>query len=376
MQTKGDFIDEEVVKKETIFEFIRFALDDRLTKFSHLDDLDWEELYDFSEKQCITGVLYPGMVKLSKEKKPSMTIIGNWYARVGVNKELNERINSAVVQITRQFEKDGFPNCVLKGQGNAMLYPIPEQRNPGDIDLWPMADRGRIFKYVKKEFPNTEMLYHHLEYPKFKGIMVEVHFFPMFLNNPLYNRRFQKWIKAVAKEQCSNRVELPQGSFCRPTAKFNVIYQMAHIRHHFFDEGIGFRQIMDYYFLIKNDDVCAMKDELCGLLDAFGLMGFTKAVMYLLKVVFNLDERYLLAHPDEKIGQMLIEEIMMTGNFGQNDSRFGNLKGQSRITRISSLLKKNLRFWRYFPGEVIFAFLFRIGQPFWRLWTNLTYSKS
>ena len=81
-----------------------------------------------------------------------------------VNKELNERLDAAVVQVTRQFEKDGFPNCVLKGQGNALMYPIPEQRSPGDIDLWPMADRGRIFKYVKKDFPNTKMLYHHLEY--------------------------------------------------------------------------------------------------------------------------------------------------------------------------------------------------------------------
>ena len=162
------------MRNETIFEFIRFALDDSQAKFSHLDDLDWEELYDFSEKQCITGVLYPGMVKLSKEKKPSMTIIGNWYARVGVNKELNERINSAVVQITRQFEKDGFPNCVLKGQGNAMLYPIPEQRNPGDIDLWPMADRGRIFNYVKRDFPDTNLHYHHLLSPAFLDHVVLV----------------------------------------------------------------------------------------------------------------------------------------------------------------------------------------------------------
>lgn len=364
------------MRNETIFAFIRYALDDSQTEFRHLEDLDWEALYDFSKKHFITGVLYPGMVKLSKEKKPPKAVMGNWYARAELNKDLNEKLDAAVVRVTRRFEKDGFPNCVLKGQGNALMYPQPELRSPGDIDLWPMADRGRIFQYVKKDFPNTKMLYHHLEYPIFKKIMVEVHFFPMFLNNPLYNRRFQKWVKTEAKEQCSNRVELPQGSFCRPTLKFNAVYQMAHIRHHFFDEGIGFRQIMDYYFLIKNDDVCEMKDELRELLKAFGLFNFTKAVMYVLKVVFHLDERYLLANPNEKMGQMLIEEIMATGNFGQNDSRFGNLKEQSRITRLSALLKKNLRFWRYFPGEVIFAFLFRIGQPFWRCWANMTYSKS
>ena len=128
------------------------------------------------------------------------------------------------------------------------------------------------------------------------------------------------------------------------------------------------------YGVVKDEKLCEKKDELCERLNAFGLLGFTKAVMYALKVVFNLDERYFLVDPDEKIGQMLIEEILMTGNFGQNDSRFGNLKEQSRISRLSALLKKNLRFWRYFLGEVLFAFLFRVGQPFWRYWTNIKYS--
>ena len=37
-----------------------------------------------------------------------------------------------------------------------------------------------------------------------------------------------------------------------PTTAFNVIYQLTHLYHHFFDEGIGMRQIIDY-FLVVND---------------------------------------------------------------------------------------------------------------------------
>ena len=33
---------------------------------------------------------------------------------------------------------------------------------------------------------------------------------------------------------------------------FNVIYQLTHLYHHFLDEGIGMRQIIDY-FLVVND---------------------------------------------------------------------------------------------------------------------------
>ena len=42
------------------------------------------------------------------------------------------------------------------------------------------------------------------------------------------------------------------GDIAIPTTAFNVVYQLTHLYHHFFDEGIGMRQIIDY-FLVVND---------------------------------------------------------------------------------------------------------------------------
>ena len=363
------------MKIDTIFEFVRFSIDDSVTTFESSDDLDWDSMYDFAVKQTIVGVLYAGLEKLPKEQRPSKQMLMKWFALTERIKARNQQLNEAVIQITSQFRDAGFPNCVLKGQGNALMYPRPELRVPGDIDLWPLAEREKIYKYVRKDFPDTEMLYHHLEYPILKGIMTEVHFFPMFLNNPLYNHRFQKWLKSVSQEQCSHWVELPQGRFCRPTDAFNVIYQLAHIRHHFFDEGIGLRQMMDYFFLLKSGGVLERKDEICRLLKRFGLFNFARAVMYVMKEVFGLDEHYMLAKPDSEVGEMLVEEILLTGNFGHNDTRFGDLKKNSRIRRLSALLGKNLRFCWHFPGEVFFAFMFRLTQPVWRWRATINYSK-
>ena len=360
---------------ETIFEFVRFAMDGSNTEFQSSDDLDWTALYDFALKQSIVGVLFSGVEKMPAEQKPERKLLMKWYMQSERIRKKNVILNAAVLLLSRQFSGDGFPVCILKGQGNALMYPVPGLRTPGDVDLWPLADRGRIFKYVRKDFPKTEMLYHHLEYPKLKGIVAEVHFLPMYLNNPLYNRRFQKWVKSVAQEQCSNRVELTKGSFCRPTREFNAIYQLAHIRHHFFDEGVGMRQLMDYYYVLRSEEVVARHEELRRLLRSFGLSKFAGALMYAMDDVFKLDSRYWLAEPDERIGRMLIEEILMTGNFGHKDSRFGNLKSTSRSKRMFALQKKNFRFWRHFPSEVFFAFLFRLLQPVWRIWADYRYSK-
>ena len=168
------------MKIETIFEFVRFSMDEKESVFSSCDDLDWETLYTFAEKQSILGVLYQGVEKMPETQLPPDKVLMNWYMQTKRIKKANVRLNEAVIQVTGQFEKDGFPNCVLKGQGNALMYPKPELRCPGDIDIWPLGKREVLFKYVRKDFPNTEMLYHHLEYPVVKDVMTEVHFFPIF----------------------------------------------------------------------------------------------------------------------------------------------------------------------------------------------------
>lgn len=53
--------------------------------------------------------------------------------------------------------------------------------------------------------------------------------------------------------QCSNVVILPDGfgEITVPTLSFNVIYILSHLYRHVFTEGIGLRQLLDYYFVIE-----------------------------------------------------------------------------------------------------------------------------
>ena len=85
-----------------------------------------------------------------------------------------------------------------------------------------------------------------------KRLNVEVYFFPCSMNNPIYHARLQKWFRRNADLQCSHIVGLPDGAgdIAIPTTAFNVIYQLTHLYHHFFDEGIGMRQIIDYYYVV------------------------------------------------------------------------------------------------------------------------------
>ena len=132
------------------------------------------------------------------------------------------------------------------------MYPNPYSRTPGDIDVWINASRERIMEYAQKRFElGDDIRLQHLE-TSLDSVPVELHFFPCSMNNPIYHARLQKWFRRNADLQSSNVVGLPDGAgdIAIPTSAFNVIYQLTHLYHHFFDEGIGMRQIIDYYHIV------------------------------------------------------------------------------------------------------------------------------
>ena len=95
------------------------------------------------------------------------------------------------------------------------------------------------------------------------GVPVELHFFFFIFNNPICHDRLQKWFRRNVDLQCSNVLELPDGAgeIAVPTFAFNVIYQLCHLYHHFFDEVIGMRQIIDYYYVEISDYLLVINDE-------------------------------------------------------------------------------------------------------------------
>ncbi len=101
------------------------------------------------------------------------------------------------------------------------------------------------------------------------GVSVELHSTPALLNSPLHNSRLQRWLKRNADLQCSNRIALPNnaGEVAVPTLSFNIIYQLCHLFHHCFYEGVGLRQIVDYYLVLKNTDFSGNTNGVSGNTD-------------------------------------------------------------------------------------------------------------
>ena len=241
------------------FTFLRYCLGYKGNMSRVIAGMDWQELYSFASKQALLGLCFEGIERLGKEYPEELKrnpirreLLMTWMGKAQQIHRQNMKVNVVAGKLFSMLREDGMRCCVLKGQGNALMYPNPYSRTPGDIDVWVNASREEITEYAKKHFKlGDDIRYQHIE-TSVDGVPVELHFFPCTMNNPIYNTRLQKWFKRNADLQCSNVVSLPDGigEIAIPTTAFNVVYQLTHLYHHFFDEGIGMRQIIDYYYVV------------------------------------------------------------------------------------------------------------------------------
>ncbi|MQN89647.1 nucleotidyltransferase family protein [Prevotella copri] len=359
-----------------IFDFLKYCLGGKDNMSNVVANIDWQQLYSFASKQAILGLCFEGIERLGEEYPEELKqnpigreLLMTWMGKAQQIRRQNMKVNLVASKLYSMFREDGLRCCILKGQGNALMYPNPYSRTPGDIDVWLNASREYLTEYAKRHFNlEDDIRFHHLE-TTMDGVPVELHFFPCSINNFLYHARLQKWFKLNADLQCSNVVSLPDGigEIAIPTTAFNVIYQLTHLYHHFFDEGIGMRQIIDYYYVVNSDELLVIRETLQRELKYLGLWKFAGAVMYVLHEALGLSEEKMIAPMDEKRGELLLAEILEGGNFGRHFTKYGGFTHQSMGKKYFLKIWRNMHFVRYYPTEALSEPIFRTWHFFWRL---------
>lgn len=352
--------------EELFFQLLRHSIGTSEKMPEGISPAEWEMLYDMARQQSLLGVLFYG-IQHNRVEKPERKLLLKWYSMSEKIKQRNQKTNRAAAELTRYWKEKGFRTCILKGQGNSLYYPDPYMRTSGDVDIWVEGGHRKVLKRVRKLVGKTKFCYHHAEFGKVNGIEVEVHYCPSFMNSLVHNRRMQRWFESAADQQFSHEVELPDGAgrVCVPTDAFNRIYQMSHISLHFFQEGIGLRQILDYYFVLQHGFTEEERRSDEKLLKDLGLYSMASAVMFVLKEILNMKPEQMLVPADEKLGRFLLDEILQAGNFGQYDKRVEHKSG--RWAKNIQRIKRDFRLMRHFPSESLWEPVFRWYHFFWRL---------
>ena len=346
--------------------------------------INWTELLRFAKKQSIVGVCWQGVRRMSEleENRPSEDDVMDWMVEVSKIAKRNRKVNAVAVKVIKGFQQQGFAAFVLKGQGNALLYPDPSSRTPGDIDVYAhplqQGDRWRndeaairkTITFCKKLDKSARAVYHHIDIPVVDKVPVEVHYRATWLNSPVNNRRLQNLLSTLlSREDGTKRVALPEGAgeITIPGFSFNVVFQLSHILNHLLHEGIGLRQLVDYYYLLRSH-ACSTEDQvwLDTSLKRCELHQISSAVSWMLVIVLGLPENYLITMPNERYGQQLMREMMAGGNFGKYDERLLSGTFQSKLAANLQRLVRDARMVVYYPSECLWEPWFRIWHWMWR----------
>ena len=349
----------------------------------------WADLLQFAKKQSVVGVYWHGVKRMSvlETNRPSEDDVMDWMVEVSKIAKRNRKVNAVAVKVVKGFRQQGFDACVLKGQGNALLYPDPSLRTPGDIDVYvhprQQGDRWgndetairETITFCKGLDKSARAVYHHIDIPAVDKVPVEVHYRATWLNSPFNNRRLQNLLSTLlSREDGTKRVVLPEeaGEITIPGFSFNVVFQLSHILNHLLHEGVGLRQLVDYYYLLRS---YAYSTEDRAWLDTSlkrcGLHQISSAVSWMLVNALGLPESYLITTPNARYGQQLMREMMAGGNFGKYDERLLSGTYRSKLGANLQRLVRDARMVVYYPSECVWEPCFRFYHAIWRWKYNI-----
>ena len=320
---------------------------------------DWEVMFRMAHQQAVIGICYEGICRVPEHQQPPEEILSTWRLLT----EKTADIYHLHLQRTEEMEgiltRLGQHGCIFKGTALSQLYPVPERRLCGDIDVWLAGTHKSILAALNREYEISEILYQECKVGFFSDVVVEIHFHPGKMYNPFLNARLQRYLEKESPIRTDAALTLAD-------LRFHAVYCMAHMFHHYLEGGIGHRQMMDYYYILLSLD-SAERRSVMDALRYLGMGSFTAAMMESLKFNFGLEEESYLCEPDPHLGRKLMEGAIKGGNFGVGDLRNYHKEGESRMHRYFRKSSRVLSYLREYPREVVWAPYARLWHYFWRL---------
>ena len=359
---------------DLFFELIRVAIGTQETLSRLPSEAEWEELFEMAVKQSLVGICFCGLHDLGADSDEGYIKIGmsedlyfDWTGMAAQINMKNELVNQQCVKLQSKLTESGYRSCVLKGQGVATLYgeELRGFRQSGDIDMWMLAEPQKVIEWARATGTMYYYDYHHADLSLFEDTEIELHYRPSLSRNLVRNARLQKWFREEGVKHIEYNEDM---GFFVPDYVLNVVLTINHNFWHLLYEGVGMRQFIDLYFVLKSRNSKESGVESCNLLKHLKLNRFAGACMWIMKEVFGLAEKYLLCEPEESDGRFLLDEIMRAGNFGKHDERLKNGRYKNRLGLMLTWTRHAFRLFKYYPADVLWTPIGVLRISFWRRW--------
>lgn len=367
--------------EEMFFELVQVALGNRKELSEIPSAEEWDVLYEMVGEQTVVGVLQAGLEKLPSEQRPYLNLLLEWIGTAQIVIAQNEQLDKRCLELIKWLEKAGIKASILKGQGIARYYDdLRMLRMPGDIDVFVDCGRKEAIEKAESVGCGVESWdYKHAHLEIWEDTEVEMHYRVEIMFNLVKNRKLQKWFKEHQDGIfChTDKTDLTdKGKLVTPTVEFNVFYILLHIYRHFFSEGVGLRQIMDYYFVLKalwelkgvrgiNRSAQGVNGHYLEAVKEFGMERFAEGLMWVMQEVMAMPKEWMPWEPDEKEGRYILEQVMEGGDLGHYGDHQKYNTGW--LGYAKTLCRHSIHLMGHYPSEAIWGPVWMVWHKVWKL---------
>lgn len=345
------------ISRQVFFTLLRSGLWEKEVRLLPYGDIDYEDLLHLAEEQSVVGLVAAGIehvVDAKPQKKDVLQFIGQAVQL----EQRNQAMNYFIGVLVEKMREADISTVLVKGQGVAQCYEKPLWRSCGDVDFFLSEE-----DYKKaKEFltPLAASVDEEDVAKKHLGMtldpwVVELH---GTLTSGLWKRLDRELgkIQDAVLEEGNVRVWMNGNTqVFLPRADEDVVFVFSHILQHFFQEGIGLRQVCDWCRLIWTYRDSLDLHLLETRLNRMGVMSEWKAFAALsvdyLGMPVEVMPFYSSAHRWSRKASRVMNFIMETGNFGHN-------RDYSYYEKYPFLVFKAISLWRHIKDGFTYSLIF------------------
>lgn len=341
---------------------------------------DWGSVMKLAKSQAMTGLVADVLLR---SPQILSTLPERFVARLQEipleNMGVHTVLNNTLIMVVTRLREHGIEPVLLKGQGLASYYPVPQLRQCGDIDLYVGVEN------YEKAYEVLEPLVTEIDdkaalkvgkhfHAKVGSVLLEIHRYADVNSSAKLNKVYQEYASKGLTSDLA-QVKFSGVTISTPSDDFNAYYVFNHLWHHFMGSGIGVRQFCDLACFLNTHTLDHAYLE--SLLKDMKQMDAWLAVGGFMVEMLGLDSSKVPCHtPLNKFTlDVILDRVLQEGNFGQS-SLLGRKRTRNyfveKAISLSWHLKRHIMIFRAFPSHVIRQFTYTLTSGFSQVFDDFT----
>lgn len=243
-----------------LFSLLRLGLgnstveEENISYFIMMPAQQWVSIRNKALEQGVLGVAIDGLDKFGgtaygATRDLPVNLKLEWIGQVMQIEQGNRHQTEVMDELSQKWIDGGCRVMVMKGQANAIMYPRPEHRSPGDIDCYLFDNYAKGNGIAREAGANVDESWYKHSVISYKGETFENHQYFVHTREGKRSKLLERELEEAL--ETNNWECFPDSGVLMPPVQWNAMFLTYHACAHFLSEGLRLKQVLDWAIFLK-----------------------------------------------------------------------------------------------------------------------------